>query len=128
MGARSGPPHAPHQRGPPRWRGHERDHPVRGEVMEVLRRFRGGAVTAALFVAVIACSQVLPRLDLPIEPQSFALTPEGDEVSRLSPVTVTFGKPPADRTPENLLQVFPSTVGSYAWLSPRTLLFQPDFP
>ena len=96
--------------------------------MELLRRFRGGGVTAALFVVVIACSQILPRLDLTTEPPAFALTPQGDDVPRLSPVTVTFAKPPADLTPEDLLQVYPATAGSYAWLSPRTLLFQPDFP
>src|SRR5207244_349340 len=44
------------------------------------------------------------------------------------PVTVTFHKPASDRAPEPLLQLYPETKGAYAWLSPRTLLFQPDFP
>src|SRR5436309_247790 len=52
----------------------------------------------------------------------------GDDVARLAPITVTFAKPPSDRAPEPLLQLYPETKGAYAWLSPRTLLFQPDFP
>lgn len=96
--------------------------------MNALRHFRGGIVTAALLAIVVAGSQVvtLPRL---FEQTAFSLSPEGSEVSRLSPVTVTFSKAPVGReTPAALLQVVPTPPGSYAWLSPKTLLFQPDFP
>ena len=96
--------------------------------MDVLRRFRGGVTTALLLVVVIGCTQLV-RLPWQDAAPAFSLSPSGDEVSRLSPVTVTFTKAPQDVVvPESLLQVVPPTPGSYAWLSPRTLLFQPDFP
>src|SRR5207245_2830083 len=35
---------------------------------------------------------------------------------------------PAERAPEKLLRIEPAMTGTYAWLTTRTLLFQPDFP
>ncbi len=99
--------------------------------MDLIRRFRGGTVAMALLVAVVACSQV-PFMNafrqVASEIADFSLTPGGDDVARLSPVTVTFAKSPTEKDPASLLQLFPASPGSYAWLSTRTLLFQPDFP
>ncbi|MDQ2952030.1 MAG: Ig-like domain-containing protein, partial [Chloroflexota bacterium] len=97
--------------------------------MERLRSFRGAGVTIALLVALVASSQLVDFRRLPdLGPSVFTLTPEGSDVARLSPITVTFAKAPSERAPESLIQLVPSTAGSYAWLSSRTLLFQPDFP
>ena len=97
--------------------------------MERLRSFRGAGVTIALLVALVASSQLVDFRRLPdLGPSVFTLTPEGAEVARLSPITVTFATPPSERAPESLMQLVPSAAGSYAWLSSRTLLFQPDFP
>jgi len=63
-----------------------------------------------------------------VEPSAFAISPVGDDVARLSPITVTFAKAPEEREPEKLFQLEPEPTGSYAWQSARTLLFQPDFP
>ena len=96
--------------------------------MNAIREFRGGIVSAVLLVLVVAGSQLatFPKI---FEQTAFSLTPAGDEVARLTPVTVTFTKPPGDRgVPSALLQLTPTPPGSYAWLSPTTLLFQPDFP
>src|SRR4030088_1725602 len=62
------------------------------------------------------------------EPPAFTLLPQGTDVSRLRPVTVTFEKAPQERTPGALFQIVPETKGAYAWLGARTALFQPDFP
>jgi uncharacterized protein YfaS (alpha-2-macroglobulin family) len=96
--------------------------------MDLIRRFRGGSVAMALLVAVVACSQVVDFRMLVSEVAGFSLTPAGDDVARLAPVTVTFAKSPTERDPASLLQILPAAPGSYAWLSTRTLLFQPDFP
>jgi len=96
--------------------------------MDMLRRYGAGAVTAALLLTVIAGSQLV-GLPWQRDVLAFSLSPSGDDVSRLSPITVTFTKAPRNAlVPESLLQVVPPTPGSYAWLSPRTLLFQPEFP
>src|SRR3989475_7857761 len=62
------------------------------------------------------------------EPPAFTILPQGVDVSRLTPVTVTFALTPEERAPDQLFQVFPETKGTYAWLGARTALFQPDFP
>ena len=62
------------------------------------------------------------------EPIGFAITPGGDEVARLAPVTVTFESAPKERAAEKVLELSPATKGTYTWLSERTVLFQPDFP
>jgi len=96
--------------------------------LNVLLRFRAAGVTMALIVAVIACSQGISLPRFINERATFTLTPSGEEVSRLAPIKVTFASAPAERDPASVLQVYPETAGSYAWLSSRTLLFQPDFP
>lgn len=96
--------------------------------MEMIRRYGAGLVTVALLTVVIASSQLttLPAIfDRPV----LTITPSGEDVGRLTPITATFTKAPVDRAaPESFLRLLPSTPGSYAWLSPKTLLFQPDFP
>ena len=99
--------------------------------LDRVRSFRGAGAAVVLLAVVIASSQLVGRAELtPLtgEPAAFELAPGGDDVARLAPITVTFAKPPSDRAPEPLLQLYPETKGAYAWLSPRTLLFQPDFP
>jgi len=96
--------------------------------MDVFRRFRGATVALAMLLTVITCSQAVDLRQFANEVGDFALTPAGDDVARLSSVTVTFPRSPVEKDPASLLQVFPATPGSYAWLSTRTLLFQPDFP
>lgn len=63
-----------------------------------------------------------------VNPPGFALSPEGDDVPRLTPIRVTFASAPGERSGEKLLALEPAVPGSYAWLSDRTLVFQPDFP
>ncbi len=63
-----------------------------------------------------------------VEPPGFAVSPEGDDVPRLTPIKVTFAAAPDEREPQKLLQVEPAVPGSYAWLSDRTVLFQPEYP
>ena len=95
-----------------------------------LAAYRAGALTLALLVAVTSVVQVLGRPPQPAlrEPAGFAVTPRGAEVARTAPVTVTFAASPSERTPEKLFVVDPPAPGTYAWLSARTVLFQPDFP
>src|SRR5256885_13135882 len=97
---------------------------VRGRIARV----RGGAIASVLLAIVVACSQLVTLPQPTVLGDLFSLSPSGDEVPRLSPVTVTFPKAPADRTPESLLQLVPPMPGGYAWLGAKTLLFQPDFP
>ena len=96
--------------------------------MDLLRQSRPAMLTAALLILVVACSQLVNGPRTPSDPAGFSLTPSGGDVARLSPITVTFTQPPSEKSPEGVLQLLPATPGSYAWLSPRTLLFQPDFP
>ncbi len=102
-----------------------------------LRSARGAVVvggTAAVLVALGAGAWwfVLRGEEHPLigfeEPPGFALTPTGENVPRLEPVRVTFERPPDERKPERLLQLEPSVKGTYAWITPRTLVFQPDVP
>lgn len=97
-----------------------------------LFEYRAALLTLGLLAAAIGVAQVADRLAatavVPREPVVFTLTPQGDDVARLAPITVTFASAPAEREPQTLLQLEPAPRGTYAWLSPRTLLFQPDFP
>src|SRR5439155_15329304 len=47
---------------------------------------------------------------------AFILPPSHGEISRLTPITDTFPKAPAARTPDGQLQLLPSTHRRYAWL------------
>ncbi|MGH2632744.1 MAG: Ig-like domain-containing protein, partial [Tepidiformaceae bacterium] len=68
------------------------------------------------------------------EAPGFVLSPSGDDVPQLAPMKVTFAEPPAQRDGAKLLQLQPAVsgqpavAGQYAWLTDRTLLFQPDYP
>lgn len=98
-----------------------------------LLEYRAALLTLGLVAAAVGVAQVADRFVatalVPREPVVFTLTPQGgDDVARLAPITVTFASAPAEREPRNLLQLDPAPSGSYAWLSPRTLLFQPAFP
>jgi uncharacterized protein YfaS (alpha-2-macroglobulin family) len=95
-----------------------------------LRDIRGATLTAGLLLAVIGIAQIVDRLQQPTlaEATAFTVAPAGAAVPRLSPITVTFERAPTERVPQKLLQLAPTTPGTYAWLSPRTVLFQPDFP
>lgn len=84
-------------------------------------------VGAAAGVSWVALTQDGERTPF-VEPPGFALSPDGDDVPRLTPIKVTFASPPEERTPEKLLQLEPAVEGSYAWLSDRTVLFQPEYP
>jgi uncharacterized protein YfaS (alpha-2-macroglobulin family) len=99
-------------------------------VLGWLRTFRP-AITTVLVMALLAgLVQTIfraPGASL-FEPPAFTILPQGADVSRLGPVTVTFAKTPEERAPDQLFQVFPETKGTYAWLGARTALFQPDFP
>ena len=95
-----------------------------------LHQIRGAVVTAGLLLGVIAFAQLVDRVQQPAfnEPTTFAVAPVGEAAPRLAPITVTFERPPAERTAQKLLQLAPATPGTYAWLTPRTVLFQPDYP
>ncbi len=102
--------------------------------MSALRRhlhdFRGALVTFALLSLVVGAVWIPDRSHAPElrEPLGFSVAPDGTDVPRLAPIKVTFAGPPGERTPEQLMNVEPAVNGTYAWLSARTLLFQPDFP
>lgn len=91
-----------------------------------------GAIAAMVSLAVaISVVTVLPLArtsPLPYEPPGLVIRPVGEDVSRLTPVMVTFPKDPDRSDPKQLLGIEPSVPGSFAWMTPRTLLFQPDFP
>ena len=99
-------------------------------VGQVLFSIRGATVAAGLLFAVIAFAQIADRLQPAtfVEPSAFAIAPVGDAVPRLAPIRVTFERAPVERTPQKLLHLAPEAPGTYAWLTPRTILFQPDFP
>src|SRR6266545_3933832 len=106
---------------------------LRGQAMiDRLFEYRAALLTLGLVAAAIGVAQVADRFApttfVPREPAVFTLAPQGDVVARLAPITVTFASVPAEREPQRLLQLEPAPSGTYAWLSPRTLLFQPDFP
>jgi len=96
-----------------------------------LFEYRAALLTLGLVAAAVGIAQVADRLETgltPREPAVFTLNPQGEDVARLASITVTFASAPAERAPDKLLQLEPAPRGTYAWLSPRTLLFQPDFP
>jgi len=101
-------------------------------MIDRLFEYRAALLTLGLVAAAIGVAQVADRFApttfVPREPAVFTLAPQGDDVARLAPITVTFASVPAEREPQRLLQLEPAPSGTYAWLSPRTLLFQPDFP
>ncbi len=103
--------------------------------MSLIRSYRGALsalVSIALVVGVVTVAG--PRLlggRVPTsigEAAGFAVAPEGDDVPRLAPVTVRFPEAPQERSGDKLLRIEPAVRGTYAWMSSRTLLFQPDFP
>src|SRR5438093_302423 len=95
-----------------------------------LRTVRPVAATVLILAVVAGLVQNVGRAPNPsvVEPPAFTILPQGDDVARLGPVTVTFPKTPEERAPAALFQIFPETKGTYAWLGARTALFQPDFP
>ncbi|TME30481.1 MAG: hypothetical protein E6I66_09235, partial [Chloroflexi bacterium] len=99
-------------------------------LMARLRTFRPAITTVVVLALLAGLFQVVGRAPSAslAEPPAFTVLPQGDDVSRLGPVTVTFAKSPEERAPEALFQVIPETKGTYAWLGARTALFQPDFP
>ncbi len=102
--------------------------------MSLIRSYRGALaaiVSIGLVVGIVtAGAPALLRGRLPLigEPPGLAITPSGDAVPRLSPITVRFPDAPRARAGDELLRLEPAVRGTYAWLSARTLLFQPDFP
>ena len=102
---------------------------------EYLRDSRWAVIAAWCAVAVVGIvatvytiggSAAIP--DSLVEPTGFVLSPSGNNVPQLVPMKVTFAQPPAQRDGGKLLQLQPAVPGKYAWLSDRTLLFQPDYP
>src|SRR3989475_5073300 len=95
-----------------------------------LRTLRPAAATVLILAVVAGLVQNVGQGPNPsvVEPPAFTILPQGDDVARLGPVTVTFPKTPEERAPAALFQIFPETKGTYAWLGARTALFQPDFP
>ena len=103
----------------------------------LIARYRGAAAAAVVLSIVIGAIGLryaspspvapgaLPSLN---EPPGLAVTPAGDDVARLAPITVTFPQQPVERDGAKLIAVEPALHGTFAWLSARTLLFQPDFP
>src|SRR6266542_3741875 len=105
-------------------------HSLGARLLPLLVQYRAAILTLGLIVVACGLAQVTDRLHTAQlqEPAGFAVTPSGDDVARLAPIRVTFATAPSERAPEKLLRLEPAATGSYAWLSPRTLLFQPDFP
>src|SRR5206468_2695234 len=95
-----------------------------------LRTLRPAAAPVLILAVVAGLVQNVGRAPNPsvVEPPAFTILPQGDDVARLGPVTVTFPKTPEERAPAALFQIFPETKGTYAWLGARTALFQPDCP
>lgn len=101
-----------------------------GSVGRVVRDPRVAFVAAAVLIAAVAL--VLTRdgdgKGTPSQPDVFTVFPQGNEVGRLEPVRVTFEKPPSERDGAKIVSLEPKVDGAYAWLTERTLLFQPDYP
>ncbi|HEY6957448.1 MAG TPA: Ig-like domain-containing protein [Candidatus Limnocylindria bacterium] len=96
--------------------------------MDRIRSYRGASLAIAVLFVVITSSQFVDFRRLGLVIAGFSIGPVGEDVSRLAPVTVTFPEAPNEADPANVLRLSPEAKGSYAWLSPRTLVFQPDFP
>jgi len=99
-------------------------------LMGWLRTYRPAIATVLILGLLAGVVQTVGRgpSASTAEPPTFTVLPQGEDVARLGPVTVTFAKTPEERAPEALFQVLPQTKGTYAWLGVRTALFQPDFP
>src|SRR5439155_233078 len=104
------------------------DHGLRGEVMDVRQRLtdgtarvRGGVIASVLLALVVACSQLvnLPRF-VGLE-DALSLSPSGGEISRLTPITVTFPKAPAD----HVVTFDPPLHGTGEWLNTSIYRFIP---
>ncbi len=114
---------------------------MKARIMDRARSFLGdprrrvlagaGALAVVTVVAVLVVLLTWDRgtsLPSDVEPEGFAIFPQGEEVNRLSPIKVTFKSAPSERDPEKVMQLNPPAEGQYVWASERTLLFQPDFP
>ncbi|MQA00085.1 MAG: hypothetical protein GEU80_12290 [Dehalococcoidia bacterium] len=64
----------------------------------------------------------------PLQAEAVVISPEGTEVPRLSPLTVSFAAMPEQRDGSRLIALEPAVPGAYAWVDDHTLLFQPEFP
>lgn len=95
-----------------------------------LRMFRPAITTVVILGLLAGLIQTVGRAPTGsvAEPAAFTILPQGVDVARLGPVTVTFVKSPEEKSLDQLFQVLPETKGTYAWLGARTALFQPDFP
>ncbi|MFN0146644.1 MAG: Ig-like domain-containing protein [Dehalococcoidia bacterium] len=110
--------------------------PLVQHVKQLLRNRRIAAATAV--AAVVIAGGLGTGLWLllddggssgtPPPPPGFSFSAEGEEVSRLAPIKLTFKEPPAERRAEKVLIFEPRPEGEYVWADDRTLLFQPKFP
>jgi alpha-2-macroglobulin len=99
----------------------------------LLRSYRGalaalGSVALVVGVVLHAGPLLATRLPATVEAAGFAITPQGDDVPRLAPITVRFPDVPQERSGDRLVRLEPAVGGTFAWMGARTLLFQPDFP
>lgn len=103
-----------------------------GRSLSAMRGAIAAMVSIAIAVGAVSAIGPLHRaispLPRPSEPVGLVVRPEGEDISRLTPVMVTFPQEPDASDPERLVKLEPSVKGSFAWMTPRTLLFQPDFP
>lgn len=93
--------------------------------------FALGSVAAAIILLTVGLGIFLARTtgdDEAVVASAFSISPMGEDVPRLTPIRVTFERPPAERDPEKLLVLDPRPEGRYAWLNDRTLIFQPAYP
>ena len=97
-----------------------------------LKRIAGGAAAAGVLVGLfgaLAWAATRGGEDLAfVDPPGFALSPGGEDVPRLAPIRVTFASAPEEKVAERLVRLDPPVTGTYAWLSDRTVLFQPEYP
>ncbi len=98
--------------------------PARKAAAALIGAVVAGAAAGGAWLALDDDREHTPLVEAP----GFSVGPEGDDVARLAPVKVTFASPPREHDPQQLLKIEPAASGSYAWLSDRTLLFQPDYP
>ncbi|MEZ4502361.1 MAG: Ig-like domain-containing protein [Dehalococcoidia bacterium] len=88
----------------------------------------------ALMLAIGVGGSILMGSDETPEPATFvsvegvSISPEGEEVGRLTPVIVTFAETPPQDDPASVVAVTPAVEGAYVWLDEHRLLFQPNFP
>ncbi|MGH2471569.1 MAG: hypothetical protein ACRDG6_04080, partial [Candidatus Limnocylindria bacterium] len=75
-------------------------------VLARLREFRPAITTVVVLALLAGLFQLggrAPSGSL-VEPPAFTILPQGEDVSRLGPVTVTFEKTPQERAPDQLFQ------------------------